>query len=62
MIDDSAEILLKYFSVRGPCELFWHGQGCTLFDVVHPAFPLWITASPTLQGALKDGFGEAFVF
>ena len=38
---------------------FWHGQGCPLFDVVHPAFPLPTTALPTLQGALKDGFGEA---
>ena len=27
--------------------------------VVHPAFPLLITASPTLQGALKDGFRQA---
>ena len=29
--------------------------------VVHPAFSLPITASPTLQGALEDGFGEADV-
>ena len=34
-------------------------QGCPLFDLMHPAFPLPTTASPTLQGALKDGFGEA---
>ena len=26
---------------------------------VHPAFPLFTTASPTLQGAMKDGVGEA---
>ena len=26
---------------------------------VHPAFPLPTTASPTLQGAPRDGFGEA---
>ena len=39
---------------RRPCEQFWHGQGCPLFDVDHPAFPLPTTASPTLQGALKD--------
>ena len=38
-----------------------HGQGCPLFDIVHPAFPLPTTASPILQDALKDGFGEAFV-
>ena len=36
-----------------------HGQGCPLFDVVHPVFPLLIMASPTLKGALLDGFGEA---
>ena len=37
---------------------FWHKQGCPLFYVVHPAFPLPPTASPTLQSAMKDGFGE----
>ena len=47
------------FSAGGPCEQFWHGQKCSLFDVVHPAFPMPTTASPTLQDALKDGFGEA---
>ena len=31
----------------------------SFFDVVHQAFPLPTTASPTLQGALKYGFGEA---
>ena len=35
--------------------------GRPLFDVAHPAFPLPTTASPTLQGALKDGFGKAVV-
>ena len=41
MRDDSAEILLHFFfSAGGPFEQFWHGQGCPLFDVVHPAFPL----------------------
>ena len=48
------------FSAGGSCEQFWHGQGCPLFDVVHSAPPLLTKASPTLQGALKDGFGEAF--
>ena len=47
------------FSAGGPFEQLWHGQGCPLFDVVHPAFPLPTTASPILRGALKDGFGEA---
>ena len=49
---------LPVFSAGGPCEQFWHGKGA-LFDVVHPAFPMPTTASPTLKGALKDGFGEA---
>ena len=61
MTDDSAEILFEKFSLGGPCERFWHGQGCPLSDVVHPAFPLPTTASPILQGAMKDGFGEAVV-
>ena len=52
---------LAIFSAGGPCEQFWHGQICPLFDVVRPAFPLPTTASPTLQGAPKDGFGEAVV-
>ena len=52
---------LPVFSAQGPCQQFWHGQGCPLFGVVHPAFPLLTTVLPTLQGALKDGFGEAAV-
>ena len=44
-------------SAGGRCEPFWHGQGCPLYDVCL-AFPIPTTASPTLQGALKDGFGE----
>ena len=54
---------LPICSAGGRCEQFWHGQGCPHFDVVHRAFPLPTTASPTLQGAgvLKDGFGEAVV-
>ena len=43
------------------CEQFWYRQGCLLFDVVLSAFPLPTTASLTLQGALKDGLGEAVV-
>ena len=30
-------------------------------DIVHPAFSLLTMMSPILQGALKDGFGEAVV-
>ena len=26
------------FPAGGHCEKFWHGQGCRLFDVVHPAY------------------------
>ena len=62
MRDDSAEILFQFFfffSAGGPCEQFWHSQGCPLFDVVHSALSLPTTASPTLQSSLKDGFGEA---
>ena len=59
MRDDSAGILFQSFSAGGHREQFWLGQGCLLFDVVHPAFPLPTTASPTLQGDPKDGFGEA---
>ena len=59
--DDSAAILFQSFSAGGPCEQSWLGQGCPLFDVVHPAFSLPITASPTLQGAVKDDSGEAVV-
>ena len=52
---------LPHFSAGGPGEQFWHGQGCPLLDVVHPAFLLPTTLSSTLQGALKNGFGEAVV-
>ena len=52
---------LPAISAGGPREQFWHGQGRPLCGVVHPAFPLPTTASPTLQGAPKDGFREAVV-
>ena len=44
------------FSLGGPCEQFWHGQG------VHSLMSLLTMALPTLQGALKDGFGETLDF
>ena len=61
MNDDSAEIPLdqSFLQETLAYEQFWHGQGCPLFDVVHSAFPLPTTASPTLQCAPNDGFGEA---
>ena len=40
MRDDSAEILFQSFQRGGLHKQFWHGQGCPLFDVIHPAFPL----------------------
>ena len=60
MVDDSADPP-SVFPAGVRCEQFWHGQGCALLDVIHPAFSLPITASSTLQGVLKDGFGEAVV-
>ena len=48
------------FPPGGSCDQFWHGQEYPLF-VVLPALPLLTAASPTLQGALKNGFGEAVV-
>ena len=57
MMDDSAEILFQ----EACCEQLWHWQGCPLFDVVYLAFPLPTMTLPTLEGALKDGFGEAVV-
>ena len=53
MTNDSTEILFLCF-LQVHCEQLWHGQRCPLFDLVHPAFPLPTTASPTLQHALKD--------
>ena len=61
MRDDSAEILFQPFLRGGHREQFWHGQGRPLFDVVHPELPSPTTASPTLQGSLKDGFEQAVV-
>ena len=57
----SRDPLPAFFSFGDHCEQFWRRQGCLPFDVVHPAFPLPTTASPTLQGVLKEGVGEAVV-
>ena len=35
------------------------GRDVHSFNIVQPAFALLTVAMPTLQGALKDGFGEA---
>ena len=47
------------FSAGDHWEQFWLWLGYPLSDIIHPAFPLPITPSLTLQGALKDGFEEA---
>ena len=60
MKDNSAEILSQSF-LQEALVSSWLGQGCPLFDDVHAASLLPTTASPTLQGAPKDGFGEVVV-
>ena len=56
--DDSADTLSQSFffflQEASHCEMFWHGQGCPLSDVAHPAFSPPTTASLTFQSALKD--------
>ena len=61
MRDNSAEILFQSFLQKAIVSGFWHGKGCPLSDIVHPAFPLLTMALPNLQCALKDGFGDAVV-
>ena len=61
MTDDSCRDPLPVFSAGDPYQQFWHVQGCPYFDVVHLAFLLPTTVSSILQGAPKDGFGEAVV-
>ena len=45
----------------GHREQFWYGHGRPIFAIVNPTFPLPSAKFPTLQGALKDDFGEAVV-
>ena len=59
MTDDSAETFFQSFLPEVIVSSSGMGKRCPLFGVVHPAFPLQTTASPIVQGALKDGFGEA---
>ena len=61
MTDDLAQILFQSFSERSHREQFWCGWGRPVFDVVYSAFRLTVKALPTVQDALKDGFGEAVV-
>ena len=60
MTDDSAESLFQSFLQEAVVSS--SGMGGDVHSlVVRPAFPLSTMASPTLQGALKDGFGETVV-
>ena len=61
MTDVSAEILFQCFLQEAIVRSSGSEQGYPLFDIVHPPFPPPTTASPTLQGAQTDGFGEAVV-
>ena len=58
MRDDSAEILFK--SLLQEALVSSSGRGREVrSEVVHSTGPLPATELPTIQGALKDGFGEA---
>ena len=60
--DDSAEIPFQSFLQEALVSRSGMDRDVhPLFDIVHPAFPLPTTASPTLQGAMQDSFGEAVV-
>ena len=61
MRDDSAETLFQSFLREATVNISCMDRDIHWFDVVHPAFPLLTMASPTLQGALKDDFGETVV-
>ena len=54
MRDDSVEILFQSFLWEALVSSF--GIGRDVYSLT--AFPLPTAVSPTLQGALKDGFGE----
>ena len=61
MRDDSADILFQSFLQEALVSSSGMARDLSSLNVVHPAFPLLTTASSTLQGAMKDGFGEAVV-
>ena len=44
--EDSAEILFQSFLWKAILSSIGHQQGCPLFDVVHPVFPVPTAASP----------------
>ena len=60
MKDDSAETLFQSFLQQALASSCGTGRvWCSLYNVVHPTLPLPTPVSPTLQGAPRDGFGEA---
>ena len=62
MGDNSADILFQSFLQEANLSSSGMGRDVhSIFNVVHPVFRLPTTASPTLQGALMDGFREAVV-
>ena len=58
--DDSAEILLQSFLQKAVVSRSGMERDVHV-DVVHPAFTLLTVVLPILQGALKNGIGEAVV-
>ena len=60
---DSAEILFQSFLQKALVSNSGMGRNVhsLMLSIQHPCHPLPTTASPTLQGALKDGFREAVV-
>ena len=61
MRDDSAEILFHSFLQEAPVGSSGMGRDVYSLMLYIQNFFLPTTASPTLQGALKDGLGEAVV-
>ena len=59
MRNDSAEILFQSFLQETLLSTVGMWAGVSTLGFVKPAFSLPTIPSSTLQGALKDGFGEA---
>ena len=58
--DDSAEVLVQSFLQEAIVSRSGMERDVHV-DVVHPAFTLLTVVLPILQGALKNGIGEAVV-
>ena len=61
MRDDSVEILFQSSLQEALVGSYGMDKDVHSLMLSIQPFPLPTTASPTLQGALKDGFGEAVV-